>query len=798
MTVNKVMTTVQYPLPSIDDVLGRIGETMVFSKIDCQQAYLQLPLHDDSKKFTTINTCEGLFQYNYLPFGIASSPAIFQSFMSRIFSDVTNVIVYQDDILVMTSTLSDHCRVLDDVLSRLCNAGVKLNAKKCQFFTDSVTYLGHVFSKDGVRPTNKVDAIMNAPTPTNVTQVQSFIGLCNYYRRFVKNFSDVLAPLYLLLRKNTKFVWGTTQVEAFHKIKSIFKSPKILRLFNPKLETAIETDASSYGIGAALLQKHPEGWFPVQFASRTLNSAERNYSQIEREALSVVYGCQYFRQYILGSQFILKNDHKPLARIFSNNSGIPLHCSARLQRWALRLSQFNFNFEYIKGVDNVHGDYLSRSPLRESEPVQEPNELIFVVNSLDDTPVTFVDIKNHTDADPNLCTLKEYIKHGFPNHVHPSVSEFKSNSQDLTIVKGCIMYRNRVFVPKPLRSKILSQFHEGHPGICHMKSIVRALIWYPGIDKDVATLVKQCTLCRNVLPKPSQNCFLEWPTPRNNWSRIHIDHFFFSDKTFLLVIDARSKYIECELVKDTSTTETIETLRQIFSRHGLCETIVSDNATCFSSHEFKTFVDQNCIVHITPPPYSPSSNGQAERAVRVIKELLKKNVRGSLRTRLSNVLLYYRNTPHSTTNVSPSVALNSRTYVTIKEKVNPCFVSDVTNPCNKEIRVFAPGNSVLALNVRPGPKWYKSTVVNKLGNNTYNVLVHDLDVTWKRHLSQLLPLSDSGHELPTDRIPAFSDDNQSNDASVSVTCSNDESVPNENADLRRSTRLRNPVERYVT
>lgn len=270
LTINRCMEVVQYPLPSVEDVLAKVGSAKIFSKIDLECAYLQIPLDDLSKTYTTINTSEGLYQFNYLPFGISSSPGIFQSFMCKLLSHVKNVIVYQDDILVMTETRSDHDEVLDKVLAALLEAGIKVKFSKCSFYSKSVQYLGHVFNQSGVHPTaEKARAILEAPTPKNLKEVRSFLGLCNFYNRFIPNFSTVFAPLYKLTRKNASFEWSIDQNKCFNLVKDMFRSDKVLKLFNSKLESAIETDASSCGIGAVLMQKHPDGWFPVQFASRT-------------------------------------------------------------------------------------------------------------------------------------------------------------------------------------------------------------------------------------------------------------------------------------------------------------------------------------------------------------------------------------------------------------------------------------------------------------------------------------------------------------------------------------------------
>ena len=202
-------------------------------------------------------------------------------------------------------------------------------------FTDKVQYLGHIFDRQGVQPNQeKVRAIIEAPSPKDVKQLQSFLGLCNFYSRFIQNYSQVVAPLYYLLRKEVKFHWGPEQQKCFETIKTLFVTSNALQAFNTQYETLLETDSSGYGVGAALMQRKDKDsdWLPVQFASRSLNDAERNYSNLEREALSVVFGCEKFRKYLLGSTFIIRNDQQPLRKLLAHDKGVPSTCSARLQR----------------------------------------------------------------------------------------------------------------------------------------------------------------------------------------------------------------------------------------------------------------------------------------------------------------------------------------------------------------------------------------------------------------------------------------------------------------------------------
>ncbi|XP_068240182.1 uncharacterized protein [Palaemon carinicauda] len=225
-----------------------------------------------------------------------------------------------------------------------------------------------------------------------------------------------------------------------------------------------------------------------------------------------------------------------------------------------------------------------------------------------------------------------------------------------------------------------------------MKALVRSLIWYPNIDHDVERLVKNCELCQSVQARPSKNQHVIWPTPPRPWSRVHIDHFFYESHTCLIVVDALSKYIEVEIVHSTNANETIDALRLVFSRNGLCDTLFSDNASCFTNSKFKQFLENNGIIHITPPPYSPS------------------------------------------------MSLNNRKFVSVKDRINPKYTANKPSCEFKQIAKFEVGDKVLALNLRDGPKWFQGEIVQKLGVNVYNVHVQELDVIWKRHCNQLLSI----------------------------------------------------------
>ena len=275
-TINKYIDIPNYPLPTIDEIISRMGTTKVFSIIDLCNAYLQVRIDNESKQYTTMNIEGSLWQWNFMPFGASSCPTAFQSFISKILSGIEGIVVYLDDILCFSKSKTEHDLILDKVLGALMNAGIKINVSKSKFYLDEVRYLGYVFDKEGVHPCpDKLDAILKAPAPSNTKELSSFVGFCTFYSRFFPNFSHVFAPLYQLLKKNAKFTWGVEQEKCFQLVKDVFKSGKVLQNFNPELETALETDASCKAVAATILQKHNNIWLPIQFASRTLNSAEK-------------------------------------------------------------------------------------------------------------------------------------------------------------------------------------------------------------------------------------------------------------------------------------------------------------------------------------------------------------------------------------------------------------------------------------------------------------------------------------------------------------------------------------------
>ena len=343
ITANKAIRCEAYPLPKPKELLSTLAGGKFFAKLDLSHAYNQLKLDEKSKLYTTINTHRGLFRYTRLCFGINSASAIFQRHSESLMKGLERVLVFSDDIFISGRTKSEFLDKLRQVLSILENAGLRLNRDKCQWCLKEITYLGYRVTADGIYPTNeKIKAILNAPPPKNITQLQAFLGLLNFYRSFIPNASSVLESLNKLLRKDVEWHWEDEQNKAFNESKSILLNSDCLVHYDPRLPIVVSADSSSYGLGCAISHVINGIERPISFASRTLTPAERNYSQLEREALALIYALKQFHFYIYGYEFTLKTDHKPLLGIFSPDKTIPLMASGRIIRWCLMMQAYKF------------------------------------------------------------------------------------------------------------------------------------------------------------------------------------------------------------------------------------------------------------------------------------------------------------------------------------------------------------------------------------------------------------------------------------------------------------------------
>ena len=399
VTLNRHLEVDRYPLPKPNELFASLAGGQKFSKVYLTQAYLQMELDKESKKLTTLNTHQGLYRFNRLPFGISSAPALFQRAMDTILQGLPHVQCYIDDIIVTGVDDKEHLHNLEEVLQRLQDHNIRVKLSKCAFFKDSVEFLGHKITAAGVHTTpTKVEAIKNAPRPQNQQQLRSFLGLLHYYGKFIRNLSCLLQPLNALLQKGSAWKWSTDCENAFREAKERLTSAEVLCHYDPQLPLCLAGDASAYGIGAVISHTFPDGSErPVAYASRTLSSSERNYFQLEKEALSLVFGIRKFHQYVYGRHFTLYTDHQPLTTILGPKAGVPTLAAARLQRWVLLLSAHQYSLKFKTTKQHGNADGLSRLPIKGEEKAStESDATLFNVRQAEVLPVTAEVLKRCT------------------------------------------------------------------------------------------------------------------------------------------------------------------------------------------------------------------------------------------------------------------------------------------------------------------------------------------------------------------------------------------------------------------
>lgn len=509
-------------------------------------------------------------------------------------------------------------------MSKFKSSGLKLNLKKCVFFQPKISYLGFTIDKNGLSKTNeRIANVLKAPVPTNVSEVRAFAGMINYYSKFIKDFAHKMNPLYKLLQKNVSFIWSEECQKAYELLKKEVTSDQVLVHFNPDIPLILSTDASNHAIAGVLSHKFSDNSIkPIAFISRALSKTEQNYSTIEKEALAIIFSVTKLKQYLLGNHFTLKTDHKPLLAIFGENRGLPLMAAARMQRWALSLSGFNYSIEYIKGISN-DADHLSRMPQNVKSQNNVENSYINFIEKENSSQLNFKNIAIETRRDPILSKLSHAIQNGTVEELtEPSFESFRNKASELTVEYDCILWGYRTVIPQKFRQQLLVELHSSHLGIVKTKALARSYIWWPKIDSDIENLIKNCIPCQELQSSPEKASLISWTPTGNVWSRIHVDFAGpIEDVYFFIVIDSLSKWVEVFTTKQITSSFVIKKMRELFCRYGLIDTLVSDNGRQFTSNEFKYFLEQNNIRQVLTAPGHPATNGQAENFVKTLKKI---------------------------------------------------------------------------------------------------------------------------------------------------------------------------------
>lgn len=748
MTINPHLCPKTFPLPTVEEMFSTLAGGESFSKIDLARAYKQMEVLESDRPLLTINTHLGLFRYCRLPFGVATAPAMWQKAMSVVLQGCRNVVYYIDDILVTGKTRQQHEQNLRAVFQRLQQYGLRVNLKKCRFFQQSLEFLGHTITSRGIRPTKeRVEGIQNAAVPRNKSELKSFLGLMTYNARFLPALASVLHPLYQLLKKDEKWRWTSRQEKSFNEAKRLVCEVVTLVHYDVDKPIKVYCDASSYGVGACLMHVIGGQEKPIAYASRTLSQAEVKYAQIEREALAIVFAVRKFHQYIYGKEFVLVTDHKPLCTIFGHDKGIPTLAAARMQRWAIILGAYQYKIEYIPGSENVCADCMSRLPAQMA--VAKDNDILAMdVSSL---PVTANDIAKGTRTDRELAIVLQFVRHGrWPSSLAENYKPYFRRQTELSYQDDCLLWGQRVIIPKSLRHKLLEELHQGHIGISRMKALARSYIWWPELDKDIEDLAASCDQCKRVASMPELAPRHPWQYPSAPWDRVHVDFGEWNKRHFFVMVDAYSKWPEVRAMSSTTAQHTIEVMQDVFATHGFPRILVSDNGPPFTSREFSEYLAHNGVLHRRSAPYHPSTNGLAENMVKNVKHWLSKTSRDvRVGVVFSEFLHTYRNVPHSTTGRSPAQIIFGRALRTRLSFVLPCMSERVREKLQPQEglsvpRLFVQGAPVWIRDFRPSAshKWMAGTILSSVGPLHYTVSTQG-GIQRKAHIDHLLRRSES-------------------------------------------------------
>ena len=656
VTLNPHLSNMVSTTPHIEDIINNMHSSSWFSEIDLENAYHQIPLDEESSQLTTISTPFGLYRYKTLPFGIKQCPSVFQTIINKIMLGMSGVDIYQDNIYVHGKTRKDHDVRLKEVLARLNSNNLKVNENKCSFGKREINVLGTIVSENSTRPDpKKVEAVHGFVTPTSVSDVRSFLGLIDWYGHYIPNLATVKEPLTRLLHNNynQSFVWHKEQQVAFETLKKAISGNTMMTSFDSKKQVVLKCDASPVGVGAVLEQNEK----PILFVSKTLSKAERNYSQIEREALAIVWAIKRLHKYLFDRKFDLVTDNKPLFFIFNPNKAVPVMTAARLQRWSLFLMAYDYNIVHKSASENKVADTLSRYQTSCAE--SDTFDVNYVQDTILPCPVSKNRVLKVSKADKEMRMLYTYIKNGWSSKTNFDLRNYAVFKNEFSLQDSLIYRGARLVIPPSLRKEVLNRLHEGHIGTDAIKSIARQCVWWPSIDHDIQMLVKTCTECCES-KSHSRARWTSWPEETRKWDRVHIDLAgpFGRDTMALVMVDAYSKWPEVHLMYSTTSAEVIKRLRRTFAQEGVPMTLVSDNGPQFVSDEIEAWLKNVGCHHIRTPPYHPRSNGLAERFVQTLKNHLR-CVKGSqhLQTSVDRFLMQYRNSKHSTTGVAPAIRM---------------------------------------------------------------------------------------------------------------------------------------------
>ena len=579
--LNAVTVKYQYPIPNINGIFDNFFGAKIFSTLDLFSGYWQIKMKEGDIEKTAF-TCEaGHFEFKRLPFRLSNAPAAFQRLMNVVLAKAIKkkiALVYLDDVVVYSDSFVKHVEHLDEVLTLLEEAGLKLKPIKCEFAKKEVIYLGHIITPEGVKPNPaKIQDVLNYPAPKNVNQIRTFLGLAGYYRRFVKDFAQIAHPLTNLTRKNVDWTWGDSESNAFEVLKRKLTSSPILQYPDVSKGYVLHTDASEYGIGAVLSQVQDIGeGIPLRevviaYTSKQLLERERKWATVEKETYAIVHAVKVFRTYIYGQQITVYSDHKPLEWLMSKNA-----LCGRLSRWSLILQEYNLEIKYRPGKSNQNADTLSRIPIEEITS----SALTISAVSISRFPST----EEMIDAQKNDAYCQSVLI--------GCKGEFE-------IDEGLLKMKGRIVVPLSIRLQVIERFHDhklaGHLGISKVFGRAAARYIWPKMRVDISNFIKSCETCVKRKPYGGKVAPLQPISPITFiWQRIAMDivgplpETYNGNRYILVMSEYTTRYMIGVAIKDQkASTFANAFIINVVLRYGSPTEILTDQGTNFCSKLMK-------------------------------------------------------------------------------------------------------------------------------------------------------------------------------------------------------------------
>lgn len=636
--LNAVTKSDAYPLPNIVETLDSLGKCKVFSVLDLASGYLQIPIDEKDKEKTAFTCHMGHYQYNRMPFGLQNAPSTFMRCIDFLLMGLKGTIclAYLDDILIMSEDIATHVKNLEKVFVKLQEINFKIQPSKCTFATDQVEYLGHIVSREGVKPDpQKIKAIRDYPQPRSVRDIRSFVGLASYYRRHIPNFAAIAKPLTMLTRKDVEFKWGTSQEEAFRELKAKLSTEPLLSYPDFSLPFIVTTDASQEAVGAVLSQKINGEEKPVAYCSRQLNAAERNYSCTERELLAVIFATKQFRCYLYGRKFTLHTDHAALRWLLNLKDP-----SSRLTRWSLRLAEFDYEVIHKPGKKLPHADALSRH--------------VGIVTSDSEFNLTEELILSEQLADDQLIRLIEF-------------DDFHKDNNGL-LCRHSPAHGIQVVIPRSLIATVIKHYHDNtfmaHQGTKRTIAAIKLKYWWPTMSSDIQEYIGSCDKCAKRKIGKSQRAPLGDAVAADDFmDTVSLDIVGplptteSGNKYLLTFVDHFTRFCEAIPIPDQSA-ETVakEFVTKIIAQWGTPNRLLTDQGTQFTSKLFSETCRLLMIKKIQTTSYHPQSNGVCERMHKLLVDMLSHYVHKDGKNWdkfVPYAIMAYRATPHTVTTFSP-------------------------------------------------------------------------------------------------------------------------------------------------